>query len=435
MKASPPKLPGVTTDGPDIYTLTPDQQKKRLARLTHISLNSLLGLRKKYSGCQIQGRAQCPTLLEMAPAVWNARYFQVRSRIALASSPIYLIRCQDIVTRSQLAPVISSALCNLVSTKSPRVRQKVVDTTKELDRQLLVLILRSTRAPKISPRALRTIIQPLPIADSSMDIDEQNDEQFRLEVQESSHPSRNLSSADRPSLRRDAVLCAHDILQDNSLLCEIDPGVGRDRWHPDQQDFASSSSRHSPSFRCSPEVWDLSDIDLRFEEEQLHDAGRLAMQQKPYSSNMIGVYPEIMDARPHDENYLDEDYLEAEKELAEVLANGNLSSDPPPTRDYDDELFLETEQQLAKLLSLEHNTDLAPHEFIRDDLMDVNAGPEAAATDPMDREIFLKEPPGNDARGYGWGDENDDDDGLFGAGQYVVCAPTSSYFHYAPDTR
>lgn len=77
LKHHSPRPSKVTIYQPEIYTLMPDQQEKRLEGLTHISLNVLLGLRRKYSGCQVQGRAIFPTLMEMAPAVWNARYFQV----------------------------------------------------------------------------------------------------------------------------------------------------------------------------------------------------------------------------------------------------------------------------------------------------------------------------------------------------------------------
>lgn len=52
---------------------------KEIDDFTRVALNLLLGLRQKYSGVRIQNMTKFTTLLELAPAVWDAHYFQVRS--------------------------------------------------------------------------------------------------------------------------------------------------------------------------------------------------------------------------------------------------------------------------------------------------------------------------------------------------------------------
>lgn len=75
---SPPRLQEAAVDEPELYSLAPELQEIRLESLTHVALNSLFGLKKRFSGVRLTGRAKFPTLLDLTPAVWNARYFQVR---------------------------------------------------------------------------------------------------------------------------------------------------------------------------------------------------------------------------------------------------------------------------------------------------------------------------------------------------------------------
>lgn len=75
--ASPPLLQEAAADEPELHSLAPELQEKRLESLTHVALNSLFGLRKRFSGVRITGRAKFPILLDLTPAVWNARYFRV----------------------------------------------------------------------------------------------------------------------------------------------------------------------------------------------------------------------------------------------------------------------------------------------------------------------------------------------------------------------
>lgn len=72
-----PHLQGATVDEPELYSLAAESQEKRLESLTNVALNSLFGLKKRFPGVRLTGRAKFPALLDLSPAVWNARYFQV----------------------------------------------------------------------------------------------------------------------------------------------------------------------------------------------------------------------------------------------------------------------------------------------------------------------------------------------------------------------
>lgn len=146
----------------------------------------------------------------------------------------------------------------------------------------------------------------------------------------------------------------------------------------------------------------------------------------------LRLYPDTTESSPRDEGYLDEDYLEAEKELAKVLASGNPSSEPQSSEgDYDDEFYLETEHQLAELLALRYNTDPEFQKSTGVDLMYVNDGSEADGErqpaedilscpsetptnvdpDPMDMDLTdaretSEELYEDDAEGHGWRGEN-----------------------------
>lgn len=87
LKVSPEQLRKIARKKPVIYSLAPDSQKERLEILTHTALNSLLGLKKRFSGVQFLARTESSSLLEMAPAVWNARYFLVWASKVLATIP------------------------------------------------------------------------------------------------------------------------------------------------------------------------------------------------------------------------------------------------------------------------------------------------------------------------------------------------------------
>lgn len=74
-----------------------------------------------------------------------------------------------------------------------------------------------------------------------------------------------------------------------------------------------------------------------------------------------------------DEEYLDEDYLEAEKELAKMLTPGILcarSFHPSVSQnvedDYDDEFYLATEQELARSVASRYRSADTRHDEFRD---------------------------------------------------------------------
>lgn len=85
LKVLPHELRRTAVENPGFYGLATGLQQERLQNLTHTALKSLLGLGKRFLGFRFLHRPECPTLLEIAPAVWNARYFQVHLQISLAS--------------------------------------------------------------------------------------------------------------------------------------------------------------------------------------------------------------------------------------------------------------------------------------------------------------------------------------------------------------
>lgn len=62
----------------EFHNLPPDLQAERLKQLTHHALNLLVGLKKKPCGVWLMKPSKLPTLLDLAPAVWNSVSFQVR---------------------------------------------------------------------------------------------------------------------------------------------------------------------------------------------------------------------------------------------------------------------------------------------------------------------------------------------------------------------
>ncbi|KAJ0125167.1 hypothetical protein J7T55_006511 [Diaporthe amygdali] len=130
------------------WSLAPNVQAERVTHLTHHALNLVLGMKKRSPGIRYLKRTKPPALLELAPGVWNAQYFQ------------------NVVTRAQLVPAISSALANLTSTQSPVLRRKIVSllpesaaetepVSDELHRRTLVLLLQATRDQKTKIRIPR----------------------------------------------------------------------------------------------------------------------------------------------------------------------------------------------------------------------------------------------------------------------------------------
>lgn len=59
------------------WGLPPELQADRVVHLTHNALNLMLGMRRRYRGIWCLRGTKPPALLELAPAVWNAQYFQV----------------------------------------------------------------------------------------------------------------------------------------------------------------------------------------------------------------------------------------------------------------------------------------------------------------------------------------------------------------------
>lgn len=142
------------------WALSLSEQAERLVELARNGLNLMLGLRTRYLGFLYLGGTKSPALLELAPAVWNAQYFQV-SRFDRFCAWDPNMRTQRVASRAQLIPSISSALANLTNTQSPELRRKIEslvpeaaadsepEVSDELQRRIQVLLLRSARDHKI----------------------------------------------------------------------------------------------------------------------------------------------------------------------------------------------------------------------------------------------------------------------------------------------
>jgi hypothetical protein len=59
------------------WSLSFDMQAEIVVYLTQHASNLLLGMKRRCLGIQYLGRTRPLALLELAPAVWNAQYFQV----------------------------------------------------------------------------------------------------------------------------------------------------------------------------------------------------------------------------------------------------------------------------------------------------------------------------------------------------------------------
>lgn len=143
------------------WALPLTEQAGKLVELARNALSLMLGLRTRYLGFLYLGGTKPPALLELAPAVWNAQYFQV-SKLDKFCSWDPNMRTQRVVSRAQLIPYVSSALANSMSTQSPELRRKIgslvpgaaadsglEEVLDELQRRSQILLLRSARDQKI----------------------------------------------------------------------------------------------------------------------------------------------------------------------------------------------------------------------------------------------------------------------------------------------
>lgn len=73
---------------PETLNLTPQLKQKVLTTLTHAGIASLFGFGQKLPGIRISNRRQCLGPLDIAPAVWNTRYFQV-GNASQPSKPLF----------------------------------------------------------------------------------------------------------------------------------------------------------------------------------------------------------------------------------------------------------------------------------------------------------------------------------------------------------
>lgn len=79
LRVSPLALRRITgiQESSNFCNLPSDVQAEELKHLTHNALNLIVGLKKKPTDVRLLKRSRSPTLLDLAPAVWNSTYFQV----------------------------------------------------------------------------------------------------------------------------------------------------------------------------------------------------------------------------------------------------------------------------------------------------------------------------------------------------------------------
>lgn len=154
----------------------------------------------------------------------------------------------------------------------------------------------------------------------------------------------------------------------------------------------SSAEEHRPAsmFLSEARQWSLN-IGIVLGDEQLQDTGPSAVEDHgqamlkhghPFQCKLNEIheapYSEITDHTLGDGEYHDEDYLEAEKELAKMLTPGTPYTESfyqhvsqQVEDDYGDEFYLATEQELATSISHRCSSSDTGHEKIQD-----NAGAE-----------------------------------------------------------
>lgn len=81
-KACPVTRPDLANSNSDpvILLSISEEEKKEMALLLDAALRKLIGVKHTFPGVKVTEDRQFPSLIEIAPAVWNLRYLQVCER-------------------------------------------------------------------------------------------------------------------------------------------------------------------------------------------------------------------------------------------------------------------------------------------------------------------------------------------------------------------
>ncbi|PSR82236.1 hypothetical protein BD289DRAFT_21626 [Coniella lustricola] len=208
------KSPMILKDDSGMYNLASGLRNSRIEHLTHIAINLVLGYRKRFMEIKSDRRLDSPTLLDIAPAVWNAYYFQ------------------EIASRTRLVPMVSSALGSMRVSNPDQVEQSICytipDATARLQKRLLQLILRSTslRFRKFGKRS-----------DASKDVHPRDTLAHTIAERTSEMFESLCSSQDAATSQQPSVI---DINQVDDLL------EGPNLWHEKSDSSQSQDERQAP---------------------------------------------------------------------------------------------------------------------------------------------------------------------------------------------
>ncbi|KAL0470683.1 hypothetical protein QR685DRAFT_261364 [Neurospora intermedia] len=104
--ATQPDLENSNSD-PVILLSISEEEKKEMALLLDAALRKLIGVKHTFPGVKVTEDRQSPSLIEIAPAVWNLRYLQ------------------SMAAHAQTIPAIANGLARLRSARSAMLRDKV----------------------------------------------------------------------------------------------------------------------------------------------------------------------------------------------------------------------------------------------------------------------------------------------------------------------
>lgn len=311
----------------------------------------------------------------------------ITSRYALSKVAVidqHLISYQNVMSRAQLVPIISSALSNLTTTTWPELRQRLqgqaLDIVEESRRHILALILRHARRPTTKSWASTNNGTPIDV----VEIPNHTDEELEVDLPRSTHWSAETSTSYDVSLQAhvdDLAFLSPHSEEDASLSCNAGLANGRPilsnhRRHTDGDELLLLRARPS-SLLASPGVLRRSGTTSMLQADHSYDAGHQVVdansriieeqsQQYVFDPSFGSEYTN----RTSSNECIDEDYLEAEQELVKFLHKEEIPSRYPCSEDdYSDEVYLETEQQLSQLMASQDRIEPGLYEHTTDDLI------------------------------------------------------------------
>lgn len=245
---------------------------------------------------------------------------------------------------------------------------------QELHRQILVLILRSSRVPKVNPRGSKSIAHSQKPTEEAIEMNQGHD-QDELQRSNSAHATEDLVPFDSVSLRvgmEDAAILMPGTLQGDSLSYEIESDILEDSFSGQSSRLGSQNFPFSSGLYQYDDGLNQEDIhhigtDMPLDDEYLEATAPCTMEHhdqmvqqhdSPFSSVMSeggpGFSEEISESQ-----HSDEAYLEAELELSKLLTchepcPGSFESEYLMD-DCIDDVYFTAQQELAEALACRHN--------------------------------------------------------------------------------